>query len=329
MQIDIEFNSAAQIPAPGILRAAVLAEEKGFGAVWKGESNSRDPVVILSSIAARTTRIELGTAVYHIFGRSPVTAGILSSVLNELSGGRFILGLGVAGPVLATWHGETYEKPIRQMREYVEIVRQVYSGQKVDYAGTYFRSHGFKIAFTCEHPLPIYMAALGPQMTRLAGRIADGVIINMAPPGLVAEIAEGARVAAREAGKDPASYVVVAKVRCSISQDLAAARGALKNILTFYSLAAGYKEMLAERVGLRREVEMINETWKAKGFKEAARQVPDEALSAVPMIAATHPKEVRESLKPYFAAGATRVVVAYVPSTPEAVEETVEFVRSW
>lgn len=329
MHIDIEFNSAAQIPSPGILRAAVLAEEKGFGAVWKGESNSRDPVVILSSIAARTTRIELGTAVYHIFGRSPVTAAILSAVLNELSGGRFILGLGVAGPVLAAWHGESYEKPIRQMREYVEIVRQVYAGQKLEFSGTYFSSRGFKIAFTCEHPLRIYIAALGPQMSRLAGRIGDGVLINMATPPLVAEIAEGARGAGREAGRDPAAFAVVAKVRCSINPDLTAARDALKKVLAFYCLAAGYKEMLVDRMGLETEVQMVNETWKAKGFKEAARQIPDEMLCAVPMIASTSPGEVREALKPYFAAGATRMVVAYVPSTEEVVEETLAFLRAW
>lgn len=329
MHIDIEFNSAGQVPSPGILQAAVLAEEKGFGAIWKGESNSRDPVVILSSIAARTTRIELGMAVYHIFGRSPVTAGILSAALNELSHGRFILGLGVAGPVLAGWHGKVYEKPIRQMREYIDLVRRVYAGEKIDSEGAYFSSRGFKIAFTCDHPLRVYMAALGPQMTRLAGQIADGVIINMATPPLVAEIANGTRAAAREAGRDPDAFAVVTKVRCSVSDDLATARSALKKVLTFYSLAAGYKEMLTDRMGLGKEVQTINETWKAKGFKEAARQIPDEMLDAVPMVATTTPQEVREALKPYFAAGATRVIVGYVPCAEMPIEETLEFVRAW
>jgi alkanesulfonate monooxygenase SsuD/methylene tetrahydromethanopterin reductase-like flavin-dependent oxidoreductase (luciferase family) len=329
MHIDIEFNSAGHVPSPGILQAAVLAEEKGFGAIWKGESNSRDPVVILSSIAARTTRIELGMAVYHIFGRSPVTAGILSATLNELSRGRFIFGLGVANPVLAAWHGQKYEKPIRQMREYIDLIRRVYAGEKIDSCGAYFSSRGFKIAFACEYPLRIYMAALGPQMTRLAGQIADGVVVNMANPSVVAEIAEGTRAAAREAGRDPDAFAVTIKVRCSVSDNLAAARAALKNVLTFYSLAAGYREMLSTRMGLEKEVRMINETWKAKGFKEAARQIPDEMLNVVPMVASGSPSEVREALKPYFAAGATRVIVAFVPCTEKPVEETLEFVRAW
>ncbi len=329
MKIDIEFNSAGHVPSPGILEAAQLAEEKGFGAVWKGESNARDPVVILSSIAARTSRIELGTAVYHIFARTPVTTGYLAATLNELSRGRFILGLGCANPALASWHGTTYDKPVGRMREYIDIVRTVYAGAKMESQGKYFSSRGFKLSFPTEQPLRVFMAALGPQMTHLAGQIADGVLINMANPEQVAAIAAGARAGATEAGRDPAAIDVVVKVRCAINSDIGVARTALKNIATFYSLADGYKEMLANRMGLAREIQAINETWKAKGFKEATKQVTDEMLARVPMIPATSPAQVKEGLKPYFAAGATRVIVPYVPSTQRPIEETLEFVRSW
>ncbi len=329
MRVDIEFNSAGHVPSPGILEAAPIAEAKGFGAIWKGESNSRDPVVILSSIAARTSRIELGTAVYHIFGRSPVTAGILAASLNELACGRFILGLGCANLTLAAWHGTEYDKPIGRMREYIDIVRKVAAGQKMEARGKYYSSRGFKLSFPSEQPLRVFMAALGPQMTHLAGQIADGVITNMANPDQVAAIAAGVRAAAAEAGRDPAAIEIVAKVRCAVNDDLAAARTALKGIATFYSLADGYKEMLANRMGLAKEIQTINETWKAKGFKEATKQVTDEMLARVPMIPATSPAQVKEGLKPYFAAGATRVIVPYVPSTAHPIEETLEFVRSW
>lgn len=329
MKIDIEFNSAGHVPSPGILEAAEVAEAKGFGAIWKGESNSRDPAVLLSSIAARTSRIELGTAVYHIFARTPVTAGILAATLNELSRGRFILGLGCANPALASWHGTRYDKPVGRIREYIDIVRKVAAGHKLDSQGKYFGSRGFKLSFPTERPLRVFMAALGPQMTRLAGQIADGIITNMANPEQVAAIAAGARAGAAEAGRDPAGLEVVVKVRCAVNADLGTARAALRNIATFYSLADGYKEMLADRMGLAREVQAINETWKAKGFKEAVRQVTDEMLVRVPMIPATSAVEVKDGLKPYFAAGATRVIVPYVPSTSRPIEETLEFVRAW
>lgn len=329
MKVDIEFNSAGHVPSPGILEAAQIAEDKGFGAIWKGESNSRDPVVLLAAIAARTSRIELGTAVYHIFARTPVTAGYLGATLNELSRGRFILGLGCANPALASWHGTTYDKPVGRMREYIDIVRKAYAGAKMESQGKYFSSKGFKLSFPTEQPLRVFMAALGPQMTRLAGQIADGVITNMANPEQVTAIAASVRAGAVEAGRDPSALDVVVKVRCAVNGDLKMAKSALKNIATFYSLADGYKQMLADRMGLAAEIRAINETWRAKGFKEATRQVTDEMLARVPMIPATSTAQVKEGLKPYFTAGATRVIVPYVPSTQRPIEETLEFVRSW
>ncbi len=293
MKVDIEFNSAGHVPAPGILEAAQLAEAKGFGAVWKGESNSRDPVVLLAAIAARTSRLELGTAVYHLFARTPVTTGYLAATLNELSRGRFILGLGCANPALAAWHGTTYDKPIGRMREYIDLVRQAYAGAKLESQGKYYSARGFKLSFPMEQPLRVFMAALGPQMTRLAGQIADGVITNMANPEQVAAIAARARAGAAEAGRDPAALEVVVKVRCAVNDDLAAAKTALKNIATFYSLADGYKQMLADRMGLAAEIQAINATWKAQGFKAATRQVTDAMLARVPMLPATSSAQVK------------------------------------
>ena len=121
MHVDVEFNSGAFYPAAGTVELAEVAEERGFGAVWKGESNSTDPIVLLSAMAARTRTIRLGTAIYHVFGRSPVTMGVQAATLNDLSGGRLMLGLGVANRTIAGWHGGTFQRPLRLIREYVDI----------------------------------------------------------------------------------------------------------------------------------------------------------------------------------------------------------------
>lgn len=147
MVIDTEFNSAAQVPVKECVEGAVLAEQRGFGCVWKGESNSRDPMIVLTAMAAHTQRVLLGTAVYHLFGRSPVTLGIQAATLNELSGGRLVLGLGVANPVIAGWHGSEFDRPLRRLREYIDVVRLTYAGGRVDYQGDYERVGGFKLAF--------------------------------------------------------------------------------------------------------------------------------------------------------------------------------------
>lgn len=164
MIFDTEFNSAAQIPMHICVRAAELAEERGFGCVWKGESNSRDPMVLLAAYAERTSRIELGTAIYHIYGRSPITMAIQAASLNELCDGRFIFGVGVGNPIIAAWHGETYDRPLRRIREYIEIVRAAYAGERVDYAGECFSStRGFRLAF---EPPPIRCGSGWPRWGR-------------------------------------------------------------------------------------------------------------------------------------------------------------------
>src|SRR5262245_31216329 len=238
--LDTEFNSAAQVPARQCLEGAMLAERRGFGCVWKGESNSRDPIVLLSAMAARTTRLELGTAIYHMFGRSPVSLGIQAATFNDLSQGRLILGLGIANPTIAGWHGYEFDRPVRQLREYIDVIRRVYSGDRTEYSGDFYRISGFKLAF--EPPpyrLRIWLAALGPQMTRLAGRVSDGIVINLASPPMIKEIVAGFRDAALEAGRDPDQPQLVSKLRVSIHPDIDQARRALKKVLTFYTLAYG------------------------------------------------------------------------------------------
>src|SRR5919202_2117642 len=146
---DVEFNSGAFYPAAGTVELAEIAEERGFGAVWKGESNSTDPIVLLSAMAARTRTIRLGTAIYHVFGRSPVTMGIQAATLNDLSGGRLLLGLGVANRTIAGWHGGTFQRPLRLIREYVDITRAVARGERVEYQGEIYalKSGPFKLSW--------------------------------------------------------------------------------------------------------------------------------------------------------------------------------------
>ena len=123
MIYDIELNSAAHYPVAGIVELSPLIEQAGFGAFWKGESNSTDPLILLSGIAARTKKLKLGTAIYHIYGRSPVTLGVQSATLQDLSDGRLLLGLGVANKTIASWHGGTFDRPLRRAREYIDIVQ--------------------------------------------------------------------------------------------------------------------------------------------------------------------------------------------------------------
>jgi len=267
---DIELNSAAHYPVSGIVELSPVIEQAGFGAFWKGESNSTDPLVLLSAIAARTSKLNVGTAIYHIYGRSAVTLGVQSATLQDLSGGRLLLGLGVANKTIASWHGGVFDHPLTRAREYIEILRKTAAGERVEYQGKVYSTMQpglptFQLSWKPSHPsFPIYLAGLGPQMTRLVGQISDGVFINMATPATIQEIASRVRAGAVEAGRDPKQIKIIAKVRVSLHSDRAMARSRLRQVLTFYNIADHYRDML-KASGFETEVNAIQEAFKAGG----------------------------------------------------------------
>jgi alkanesulfonate monooxygenase SsuD/methylene tetrahydromethanopterin reductase-like flavin-dependent oxidoreductase (luciferase family) len=280
VQFDVEFDSGAFYPAAAAVELAEVAEDRGFGAVWKGESNSTDPLVLLSAMAARTRTIGLGTAIYHVYGRSPVTLGIQAATFNDLSDGRLLLGLGVANKNIAEWHGGTFDRPLTRIREYVDIVRSVPAGRRLEYAGGIYETGPFKLSWQPTHPdLRIYYAGLGQQMTRLAGRIADGIIVNMANPAKIREIVANVRQGASEAGRDPGQLDYAVKVRCSVNRDLKLAEGRLRQVLTFYNLADHYRDMIAG-MGFADESSRIREQYERGGFKAAMAAVTDKCWPA-------------------------------------------------
>ena len=329
VQYDVEFNSGAFYPATGTVRLAEIAEQRGFAAVWKGESNSTDPLVLLSAMAARTSTIKLGTAVYHVFGRSPVTLGIQAATFNDLSDGRLLLGIGVANKNIASWHGGTFDRPIRRIREYVEAVRAVATGERAEYNGEIFQTGKFKLSWKPRYgETKIFLAGLGDQMTRLAGRIADGVVVNMANPARIREIVANVREGAIEAGRDPSKLEYIIKVRVCMNPDIELARTKLKQVLTFYNLADHYRDMIAQ-MGFAEESSRIRTAYEQGGFKAAQAEVTDSLLDGLPTIAATSAEEVRERVQPYIEAGATRLIIPYVPVTDDAVGETTRFLERW
>jgi alkanesulfonate monooxygenase SsuD/methylene tetrahydromethanopterin reductase-like flavin-dependent oxidoreductase (luciferase family) len=221
------------------------------------------------------------------------------------------------------------DHPLARAQEYLEIVRRAMRGEKLDFDGKYFTSHAFKMAFKPgPKPIPIYLAAFGPQMTRLAGRITDGVLINMANPTEIRRIADEVRKGAEESGKDPAAMEIVCKIRCSIAPTYAAARESLSHALTYYALADYYRELLG-RMGFAAEVEAMRAAWKSGGFHSARKLVSDRLFEGLPLVAATSAAEVVEQMQPYKEAGATRIILPYVAASDDVVGEMKSFVNYW
>jgi alkanesulfonate monooxygenase SsuD/methylene tetrahydromethanopterin reductase-like flavin-dependent oxidoreductase (luciferase family) len=329
MEIDIEFNSGAQLPMDAIPDLARMAEAHGFGCAWGGEANNKDPTVMLAAIAAVTTRLKIGSAVYHILGRTPATLALQAVGLDELSQGRFLLGIGVSNPTIAKWHGLSLDRPLGRMKEYLEIVRRAVRGEKLNFDGEFFSSNGFKLAFKPSgRAIPIYLAAFGPMMSKMAGRLTDGVLINMANPSEVRRIVEEAKRGAKEAGKDPDTLEIICKARCSVAENYALAREALSHALTFYALADYYRDLLS-RMGFATEVEAMRSAWQTGGFHAARALVTDRMFEGLPLIPATSVAEIQEKIKPYVDAGATRMILPYVPASKDVVGEMRDFISAW
>lgn len=184
------------------------AEALGYDSVWVAEGRGKESFAMLGAMAMATRRVRLGTSILPIFSRPATVTAMAAATLSDLSEGRVILGLGAGHPAITeSGHGVTVRRPLAAMREYVEAVRGILSGQPVRHDGPMVRIREFQLEFAPPHPVPIFLAGLGPRMLQLAGAIADGAILTWFPPARIAwaraQVAEGARRAGRASSEVP------------------------------------------------------------------------------------------------------------------------------
>src|SRR6266850_576175 len=257
-----------------------LAGSLGFDSVWTSEAYGSDAIVPLAWIAAKTTRIKLGTGIIQMPARTPAMAAMTAMTLDALSGGRVILGLGPSGPqVVEGWHGVPYGKPLTRTREYVAIIREILAREKpVEFHGELYdipvtgpgtTGHGkpLKSIVHGNPSLPIYTASISPAGMRCAGEVADGVFPMMVNPEnfdsvYLPYLQEG--FARAGGGKSLANFDVVAMVSVIISDDIEKARMPVKGMLALYIGGMG-----------ARDKNFYNDLAKRLGYEEAAVKIQD------------------------------------------------------
>ncbi|AUV83003.1 TIGR04024 family LLM class F420-dependent oxidoreductase [Salinigranum rubrum] len=191
--LGVHLPVAAQPSLDGLVDVALRAEERGYERVWMPETWGRDAVTALAVMAERTDEVGLGSSLFNVYSRSPTLVGQTAVTLQEASEGRFRVGVGPSGPaVVERWHGVDFDRPLRRTREYVEILRRVFSGETVRYRGDCFELDGFRLR--CgppETPPPVDVGGMGPKAVELAGRFADGWHALMcSPDGLRTRLAD-------------------------------------------------------------------------------------------------------------------------------------------
>ncbi|MEX2549211.1 MAG: LLM class flavin-dependent oxidoreductase [Nitriliruptoraceae bacterium] len=231
-------------------RVAEHVEAAGFTSLWTNEAKGRDALLLCHAWAAATTDLEVGVAVAPIWTRSPAQLAMASATLQEASGGRFLLGLGVShGATMGPWHGAEVRRPLTASRELLAILAQLEAGEESAVDGEVLSSRGFRLAISpTPPPTRRYLAAMGPRMLALAGAEADGVLLNWAGPAEVARAGSAVRDAAVTAGRDPGSVEVATYVRVAVAADRDAARAALAGQISTYGALPTYASHL-ERQG--------------------------------------------------------------------------------
>jgi probable F420-dependent oxidoreductase len=287
------------------------AEELGYEAVYVTHIAGRESLTVLTAYAMRTSRIRLGTGVVPIYTRTPATMAQTAVTLDELSGGRLNLGLGVSHrPIVEGWHGQTIDKPVAEMREYVAIVRAIARGEEPP-AGEKWRT-GFRLAGLDPRPeLKVYVAALSPAMLRLAGEIADGVLLWLCTPPYIRDVVIPEVRAGRErAGKGLEGFDVVPAVPAALTNDPDAARGTLRTELIPYFGLPFYRAMI-ERSGFEEEIAAYD---AAGGDLDSVRAaISDRFLGELAAIGDAD--AVRAGVARYRAAGGTSPSVGPVSRT--------------
>jgi F420-dependent oxidoreductase-like protein len=290
------------------------ADRLGVYSVWTAEAYGSDAVTPLAWLGARTKQIKLGTAIMQMPGRTPANAAMTAMTLNQLSGGRFLMGLGLSGPqVVEGWHGVSYAEPLVRTREYVSIVRQIFRREapltfdgrhyQIPYRGEDATGLGkpLKSTLVADPDIPIYLAAIGPKNVELAAEIADGWLpIFFAPGQYDAVFKAYVEAGLAKAGQTIDSFDIAPTVSVVINDNLAVCYNMLRPMLALYIGGMGAKgrnfyHNLAARYGFESAADEIQDLY-LRGDKGAAMaRVPAELIDAVALVG---PRErVRERLQ--------------------------------
>lgn len=304
------------VPTPDGIDLARRAAEWGYRACWLSEVQGPDAFTQLGALAL-TTDLELGVAVVPVQTRSAFVLGMSAVTLSELTGGRFHLGVGASSEVIVTrWAGVPFASPLRHVRESVEALRPILRGERASYEGRFVAVDGYRPHATPPAPVPLWVGALNPRSLRQTGEIADGVCLNQFGPehlpGLLEPVRAGIAAADRgiEIGSD--GFGVMARLFCAVTDDLDAARRAVKATFAPYIATSVYNRYYRS-LGYEEEADGVADAAATGDRDGMVTAVSDRLVDEVFVLGDAD--AVTERLRAYAEAGVT--VAAVQPMAPD------------
>ncbi len=330
MKLGLAMGYWGSKPLDRFIELAQRAEDFGFDIVCTSEAYGSDAFTPLAAIAARTSRIKLGTAIMQISARTPAAAAMTAITLDHISNGRLCLGIGVSGPqVVEGWYGQPFKKPLERTREWLAIFKKILAREapvifegaqyQLPYMSTGSTQQG-KALMSITHPLrrdiPIFLGAEGPKNVELAATSFDGWFPFMMPP-------DRFDVYSQALAQRKPNFEILQSVHFSLSEDPIAALIPIKKTLALYIGGMGSKEenfhkRVIELAGYAEAAEKIQDLWLAGRQKEAVMAVPDELADALSLVGSR--EQLRNKLARWNASPATTLLIA----PAESFENTIK-----
>jgi probable F420-dependent oxidoreductase len=285
-RLGIAFSGGAS-PAE-IVDCVKLAEALGYESAWVAEGHGGDQFAVLAACARETSRIGLGTAITSVFVRTAPTIAMAAATVDDLSNGRFILGIGSSHKVqVEAEHGVAYTKPLTRTRETVAIVRALVRDGRVEYRGETIRIDAFDLWFAPRRrEIPIYLSSVFEKMTALCGEIADGVILTRSTLKTAPQVRQWLDAGAVRAGRDASRIAVTSLLPTVVAESRREAFAALRPGLAFYAgFFPRYNRLMAEH-GFAEEAAAIAAAW-SRGDREGAERAVSDAMIDASSIAGT------------------------------------------
>jgi len=304
------------------LDIARTAEDLGYDSIWTAEAYGSDAATVLAWLAAGTSRIKLGSGIFQIPARSAAMTAMTAATIDQLSGGRFLLGLGTSGPQVSEgWHGVRFAKQVQRTREYVAVVRMALAHQKVEFHGETLElplpdGPGKVLKLTirpAQERIPIYLAVLGPKNVALAGEIADGWLPVFFSPEHTAALRVPLEEGAARAGRSLDDFRICPSVNVMITDDAQSARDAMRPMLSLYVGGMGSRKQnfynrLVSSYGYEAAAQQVQDLYLAGRKSEAAMALPDDLIDAVSI--AGSKEHAKQRIRAFRDAGVETLIVS-------------------
>jgi F420-dependent oxidoreductase-like protein len=306
------------------------AESADYHSVWAAEAYGSDAATVLAWIAAQTDRVRIGSAIFQMPARSPAMTAMTAATLDHLSHGRLILGIGSSGPQVAEgWHGQRFARQLQRTREYVEIVRKALARERLEYHGNAYElplpdgpGKALKLMIgPVQERIPIYVAAIGPKNTTLAGEIADGWMPTFFSPEHAGESRSLLEEGAAKAGRSLEGIDIAPNVNVCIDDDLDRARDAMRPFLALYVGGMGSREQnfynaLVRRYGFEEAAQEVQDLYLSGKKEEAAAALPAELIDMTSLCGPAD--RVTDRLEVYRETGVGTLITTPVATESEA-----------